>query len=203
MDLVHYGIGPVTETDLELASAFPNTFIYGFNIKNDSKIINQSKQLNVPIKSFNVIYHLVDDLKKEISARLPELDSEVVAGEATVQKEFLINEKKNKHPVAGCRCTRGVLKNSTEHFYKLVRGDNVVVDRMKIVSMRHVKDEVKEVKNGSECGLRFEVINTNVNEETKEEEITSEDVRFQPGDRIVCYTIKKIKQNTKWNPPGF
>lgn len=203
MNIIHFGVGPVTETDLELASAFPNTFIYGFNVKNDSKIISAGKKLSVPIKDYNVIYHLVDDLKKEISARLPELDSETIAGEATVQQEFLINEKNRKRPVAGCRCIRGALKKSPDHLYKLIRGDTVIVDRMQILSMRHLKDEVNEIKNGVECGLRFEVINTSQDVETNEEITTAEDVRFQPGDRIVSYTIKKVKQETKWTPPGF
>lgn len=84
MNVVHYGLGPVTESDIELANIFPNTFIYTFNVKTPAPMFVVAKKNNVSIKPFNVIYHLVNDLKKEIESRLTQRDQEVVVGEAVV-----------------------------------------------------------------------------------------------------------------------
>lgn len=96
VDIITSGVGHVTEGDLELAKCFPNTFIYSFNLRNKEAIIKKAKEEDVVVKEFNVIYHLVDDLKKEINEKLPLLDKEDVVGEATVLQEFLINERNKK-----------------------------------------------------------------------------------------------------------
>ena len=93
VNVIHYGLGPVSESDIELSKLFPNTFIYSFNVKNPAAINVLAKQSNISIKSFNVIYHLVNDVKKEIENCLPELDQEVVVGEAVVLKVYSLIEK--------------------------------------------------------------------------------------------------------------
>ncbi|KAI1285702.1 Translation initiation factor IF-2, mitochondrial [Halotydeus destructor] len=190
VNVVHFGVGALTEKDVELATCFPNTFIYGFNLKTPSAIASKAKEAQVPIKTHNVIYHLVDDLKKEISDRLPLQDVELVVGEAAVLQEFMINEKNKKVSVAGCRCSKGVLKKAGTQF-RLERGGNVLVDGLKISSMRHLKDEVDSIKNNVECGLRFDFPEN------------SPVINFQNQDKLICYETKKVSQVTRWSPEGF
>ncbi len=111
-------------------------------------------------------------------------------GEAVVIQEFIVNERHKKIPVAGARCSKGVLKKSN-CLYKVVRRDEVLSTSLKIAAMRHLKDEVDTIKKDVECGLRFENV------------VGLEGIRFQPQDLIVCYEIKKTKQKTKWSPPKF
>lgn len=111
LNIVHYGVGEVTPGDIELAKGF-HSIIYAFNIK-------KVKNASVPIRDFNVIYRLLEDLIKELNSKLPEIDVEEVVGEARVIQIFEINEKKKVIPVLGCRCLKGVLKKNLE--FKIMR----------------------------------------------------------------------------------
>ncbi|KAK4306798.1 hypothetical protein Pmani_021406 [Petrolisthes manimaculis] len=182
LDLLSYGVGAVTPSDVTMAEAFKGS-IYTFNTSVPKDVHQLAKVKGVPIREHNVIYHLVDRLKQEISDNLPLLDVEEIIGEANVIEEFLITEGKKKIPVAGCRCTKGVLKRHTH--YKLVR-ELDIIHQGKLSSMRHVKAEVNSIPRGGECGLKLE----------------DEEVRFQPGDTLICYQINNVKQLTEWDP-GF
>lgn len=120
LSVVHYGVGEIAEGDIELAKAF-NSIIYAFSIKLPSK-----RPPGIPMREFNVIYRLIEDLKQEINKRLPEIDVEENVGKAKVLEVFEINEKKKKVPVLGCRCTDGVLKKKLR--YKLLREDQLIYD---------------------------------------------------------------------------
>ncbi|BES96884.1 Translation initiation factor if-2 [Nesidiocoris tenuis] len=177
LDLVHYGVGPITQNDLVLAESF-QAIVYAFNTKSLVK-----PPENIVVKDFNVIYHLVDDIKGELDKRLPPVDTEEVVGEASVLQEFLINEGRHKVPVAGCRCVKGSLKKSCK--FRLVRQGETIFDGQ-VTSLRHVKDEVDTIKNDVECGIRM----------------ADASVRFVQGDTIVCYKINKIPDKIDWDP-GF
>ena len=195
VNLIHTGIGPVNEGDLELASIFPNTIIYTFNMQTPDEMERAAKELGIVIKEHNVIYHLVDDVKSEIDERLPELDHEVVVGEALVQQEFMVSDKGSKKvPVAGVKCTKGSLKKGDKYFYKLIKSSDQVIDQLPLQSMRHLKEEVDSVSNGVECGMKFDL---------KIIKSSYPDLKFAAGDKIVCYIITKVKQKTKWTPDGF
>ncbi|EDW49131.1 translation initiation factor IF-2, mitochondrial isoform X1 [Drosophila sechellia] len=178
LDIVHYGVGNVTEGDLELAKAF-DAIIYAFAVETPQ--LKAAKEVN--IRSYNIIYRLIDDLKEQLSSRLPPVEVEEVLGEANVLQNFLINEGRKEVPVAGCRCTKGVLKKSQK--YRLLRDGEVVYDGP-LDSMRHLKNEVDTIKKDVECGLRFR--------DTK--------VLPQAGDILQCYTTKMEAQQTDWDP-GF
>lgn len=182
LDIVHYGVGQVTKNDVVLAKTF-KAIIYTFNtdILQDAK--EEMKKEEVSIRTHNIIYKLVDDLKDEMSKLLPPLDEEEVLGEANVLQEFLINEGKQKIPVAGSRCIKGKLKKSA--LFKVIRSGETIFDG-KLTSLKHFKDEVDSIKKDMECGLR----------------ISDTSIKFRPGDTIVCYQIKKVPQTIKWNP-GF
>nr|XP_017092688.2 translation initiation factor IF-2, mitochondrial [Drosophila bipectinata] len=178
LDIVHYGVGNVTEGDLELAKAF-DAIIYAFAVEAPQPKF--AKDVN--IRSYNIIYRLIDDLKEQLSNKLPPVEVEEVLGEANVLQNFLINEGRKEVPVAGCRCTKGVLKKAQK--FRLLRDGETVYDGS-LESMRHLKNEVDTIKKDVECGLRLK--------DTK--------VLPEAGDILQCYTTRMESQKTDWDP-GF
>ncbi|XP_044264205.1 translation initiation factor IF-2, mitochondrial [Tribolium madens] len=182
MDLVHYGVGAVSENDVELAQAFRG-IIYAFNTNCPKNIQELAENSGVNIKFHNVIYKLVDDVKAEINDRLPQKEQDEVLGEATVLQHFEINDGRKKVQVAGCRCVKGVLRKSA--LYRVVRNGQIIHEGQ-LSSMRHLKNEVDLIKTDVECGLRLQ----------------DKTVVFQPGDSIICYQKVTVPQVTTWDP-GF
>lgn len=180
LDIVHYGVGNVTEGDLELAKAF-NAIIYAFSVETPQHAQKAAKE--VTVKSYNVIYHLIDDLKEQLSSKLPTVEVEEQLGEANVLQSFIINEGRKEVPVAGCRCTKGVLKKNQR--FRLLRNGEIIYDGS-LESMRHLKNEVDSIKKDVECGLRLK------------------DAKVLPeaGDTLQCYTTHMEAQQTDWDP-GF
>ncbi|XP_061721485.1 translation initiation factor IF-2, mitochondrial [Cydia pomonella] len=182
LDLVHFGVGPVTPNDLEIAEAF-NAVIYAFNVDCPTPLVVEAKNKNIGLKKHNIIYKLVDDVKDEISARIPKRQEEEIIGEANVLQQFMVTEGKRKVPVAGCRCVKGSLQRNA--LYRLIRGGEVVYEG-KLASMKHLKDEVNTIKRDMECGLRLDSVDVSVN----------------PGDTLVCYKLVDASDRTGWDP-GF
>lgn len=120
LSIVHYGVGPITDSDIELAKTF-DAVIYGFSIK-----LPASKPSGVTMKQFDIIYRLFEDVTNEINKRLPEIDVDDIIGEAEVQQVFQITERNKKVPVLGCRCLKGVLKKKLR--YRLMRDDEIIYD---------------------------------------------------------------------------
>lgn len=118
LNIVHYGVGNISEGDVELSKTF-NAIIYAFSVDSSVAVKNR-----VAVRDFNVIYHLVNDLKEEISSKLPPLEVEEVIGEASILQIFKITEGKKEVTVLGCRCTKGVLKKKLQ--YKIVRQNEVI-----------------------------------------------------------------------------
>lgn len=177
LDVVHYGVGDVTQGDLELAKLF-KAIVYAFSVG------FPEKPKDVHIRAVNIIYRLVDDLKREINSKLPLVDVEETVGEANVLQLFDINEGRKSVTVLGCRCTKGMLKKAMR--FRLVRNGEVVADDLELESMRHLKNEVDSIKKDVECGLR----------------LASQNFAVKPGDTIVCYKINQQPQETEWDP-GF
>ncbi|XP_044763644.1 translation initiation factor IF-2, mitochondrial [Coccinella septempunctata] len=182
MDLVHFAVGTVTESDIELAKAF-NAVIYAFNLDVPTHIQELAEKSEVPIKNFNVIYKLVDDVKDELNARVPPVEVEEVAGEATVLQQFMINQGKKQIPVAGCKCTKGTLKKNG--VFKVIRNDEIIYTGP-LSSLRHHKNEVETIKVNSECGLQ----------------LSDKTVTFQQGDTIQCLEKVLKPRHIDWDP-GF
>ncbi|KAK0083657.1 hypothetical protein PV326_006625 [Microctonus aethiopoides] len=182
LDVVHYGIGPVTENDVELAEAFDG-FIYTFHTSVPKSVELIANKLNVPIHHFKVIYKLIDAIKTEICKKLPPGHQEEKLGEANVLQYFQINERRKKVGVAGCRCISGVLKKN--EMYRILRNDEIIYEG-KLAAMKHLKEDVNTIKTNIECGLRFQ----------------DPDVIVQPGDTIICYTVHEVPASVDWDP-GF
>ncbi|CAK9813948.1 Translation initiation factor IF-2, mitochondrial [Anthophora quadrimaculata] len=179
LNVIHYGIGPIVETDIELAEIF-DAIIYGFNISMDKTITATAKDKDVDVRLFNVVYKLIDNLKDEINNALPNVDFEEIKGEAEVLQNIEIKDKKKKVNVAGCRCTKGVLVKSD--MYRVIR-KNQTIYTGKVASMRHLKEEVSSVELGLECGLKFE----------------DPTISFQPKDIIVCFNTVNKKPKLDWD----
>lgn len=188
LDIMHSGVGPITRNDLVLASSFSDSIIYGFNVKlSDKNLILDAKRQGVDLKLFNVIYHLIDDLKSRISERIPDVEQEFEIGIAYVLQEFVVRLAGGKKtPVAGCRCSRGLLKKDV--LYRLVRNSEVLAEGLQVDSLKQLKDDVKEIVKDQECGISF---------------LDQTDLRFQPGDQIIAYELRKHKPKLKWNLKGF
>ncbi|XP_055587378.1 translation initiation factor IF-2, mitochondrial [Uranotaenia lowii] len=178
LNVVHYGVGDVIQSDLEMARLF-NAVIYAFSVKTPNPAPK-----DVGIRPVNIIYRLVDDLKKEINTKLPLVDVEEQLGEANVLQLFDINEGRKKVTVLGCRCTKGVLKKASK--FKLVRAGETLAEAIELDSMRHLKNEVDAIKKDVECGLR----------------LADQDIAVKAGDTLVCYKINQEPQETDWDP-GF
>jgi len=178
LDIVHYGVGDVSEGDIELAKTF-NAIIYAFSVKSPKGSLPK----NVNIHEVNIIYRLVDHLKAEINKKIPPIDVEEEIGEANILQIFKITEHKKEITILGCRCTKGVLKKSLK--YRVMHNDEVLYDGH-LDSMRHLKAEVDTIKKDLECGLRMNNFEADV----------------KAGDVIICYTTNKKPQETFWDP-GF
>ncbi|XP_012679118.2 translation initiation factor IF-2, mitochondrial isoform X2 [Clupea harengus] len=181
MDIVHFGVGDISENDINMAETFSGV-IYGFNVEANKPIQQMAAKKSVPVKLHKVIYKLIDDLKEELSSKLAPIIQEKVIGEASVLAMFTVTVGKKKVPVAGCRVQKGHLDKKMK--FRLTRGRDVVWEGS-LTALKHHKDDVQSVKTGMECGLCLD-----------------EDVEFKPGDDIVCYEDSEVQQKISWDP-GF
>jgi translation initiation factor IF-2 len=152
LDIISTEIGEISESDIELAAASKATII-GFHTKVQAHAEELIKQTKVPVKLHNIIYHAVDEVKGLMRALLDKIPEEKEMGEALVKAVF-----KSSHlgMIAGCQVTDGLIKRN--HFVRLLR-ENKVVWKGKIASLKRVKEDVKEVAKGLECGILLQNYN--------------------------------------------
>ncbi|XP_031734044.1 translation initiation factor IF-2, mitochondrial isoform X1 [Anarrhichthys ocellatus] len=181
LEVLHFGIGDVSENDINMADTFTGS-IYGFNVAASRSVQQLAARRGVPLRLHTVIYKLIDELKDELSSKLSPLLSENIVGEATVLAMFDVSVGKKKVPVAGCRVQKGQLDRRLK--FRLIRGRDTVWEGS-LVALKHHKDEVQTVKLGMECGLSADG-----------------DVDFRSGDVIVCFEALDTQQVTSWDP-GF
>ncbi|GMT42627.1 MAG: hypothetical protein IEMM0002_1038 [bacterium] len=152
LQVIHSGVGGVTETDIVLADA-SDAIVIGFNVRPTEKARKLAAQEKIDVRLYNVIYEITDDIK---SAMQGMLDPEIVEkrlGRAEVREAFKIT---GIGVIAGCRVLEGLIRRNTE--CRLVR-DNVVVHTGIVSSLRRFKEDVKEVSGGYECGIGIEKYN--------------------------------------------
>jgi len=168
VDIIHSGVGNVIESDIMLASA-SNAIVIGFNVKVDPAAARMAEAEHVETRTYNVIYELTKDVKGALAGLLAPVFEESKLGEAEVRATFKIP---NAGVVAGCyvrdgRVVRGEL-------IRIHRGKDIVHEG-KLTSLRHIKDEVREMATGYECGIVLQGYNDH-----------------QVGDIIECYSKKQI-----------
>ena len=169
--LVHTGVGGITESDVSLASA-ARAVLMGFNVRANAQAKLAADQAGVEIRYYNIIYDLVDDVKKAMSGLLAPTVREIFLGNAEILEVFNIT-KVGK--VAGCRVTEGKVERGAK--VRLIR-DNVVIHEGTLSTLKRFKDEVREVPAGQECGMAFS---------------NYQDIR--QGDVIECFNVETIARS--------
>lgn len=169
--ILHAGVGGISESDVTLAEGF-NAAIIGFNVRAHKEAAAAAKRNGIEIRYYNIIYDLVDDVKKAMSGLLAPTLRETMLGNAQILEVFNIS-KVGK--VAGCRVTDGTVERGAN--VRLIR-DNVVVHEGKLSTLKRFKDEVKEVQSGQECGMAFENYGD-----------------MRAGDVIECYRVETIQRS--------
>ena len=149
VSIVHRGVGRIAESDVMLASA-SNSVIIGFNVRPDGNAKRIADLNGVEIRIYNVIYDVIDDVKMAMAGLLKPVLREDTLGEVEIRQIFKV-PKIGK--IAGCHVTRGLVRRTAR--VRLIR-DGIVIWDGKIASLRHVKDEVKELKAGMDCGISLE-----------------------------------------------
>jgi translation initiation factor IF-2 len=169
--VLHAGVGGISESDVTLAEGF-SAAIIGFSVRANKEAAALAKRDGIEIRYYNIIYDLVDDVKKAMSGLLAPTLRETMLGNAQILEVFNIS-KVGK--IAGCRVTDGTVERGAN--VRLIR-DNVVVHEGKLSTLKRFKDEVKEVQSGQECGMAFE---------------NYQDMRV--GDVIECYRVETIQRS--------
>ncbi|MFP4258426.1 MAG: translation initiation factor IF-2 [Desulfovermiculus sp.] len=152
VNIIHGGIGAITESDIKLASASA-AIIIGFNVRPTAKVKDLAEQEHVDIRFYNVIYHLVNEVKEAMAGMLAPVTREVYLGQAEVRDIFSVPKVGT---VAGCFVLDGKLQRNAG--IRLLR-DGIVTYTGKLSSLKRFKDDVKEVTKDYECGVGLENFN--------------------------------------------
>jgi translation initiation factor IF-2 len=165
------GVGAISESDITLAEA-SGAAVIGFNVRAHKEARELAERDGIEIRYYNIIYDLVDDVKKAMSGLLAPTLRETTLGNAVVLEIFNIS-KVGK--IAGCRVTDGVIERGAH--VRLIR-DNVVVHEGRLGQLKRFKDDAREVVAGQECGMAFE---------------NYQDMRV--GDVIECYRVETVQRS--------
>lgn len=170
VSVIRAGIGAITESDVLLASA-SDAIVIGFNVKPNSQAKEVAKKEGVDIRYYDVIYHVLEDIKKAMAGLLEPKYEEVITGVAEIRTTFKISKV---GVVAGCYVKEGVINRNNQ--VRVIR-DGVVVYTGKIASLKRFKEDVKEVPSGYECGIKIENFND-----------------IKEGDLIEAFELKAVAQ---------
>ena len=169
--VLHSGVGGISESDVTLAEA-SGVPIIAFNVRANKEAREAAERAGIEIRYYNIIYDLVDDVKKAMSGLLAPTLRETMLGNAQILEIFNIS-KVGK--IAGCRVTDGTVERGAN--VRLIR-DNVVIHEGKLAQLKRFKDDVREVVAGQECGMSFE---------------NYQDMRV--GDTIECYRVETVQRS--------
>jgi len=165
--VLHSGVGGITESDMQLAASSKAPLI-GFNVRPNKKAAEIAKREGVRLKYFDVIYHLTEDISKEMAGELGPEIIETVVGRAEV-KEVFKSGKKDK--AAGLLVVEGYIKKG---IHARLNREDVIVSKTVIASLRRFKDDAEEVRSGLECGVVLEDTND-----------------IEPGDTLEVFEIEE------------
>ncbi|MFT4641498.1 MAG: translation initiation factor IF-2 [Verrucomicrobiales bacterium] len=169
LEILHSGAGAISESDVLLASA-SDAVLLGFNVKVESNAVKVARREGIQVKLYSIIYELIDQVKEAMLGLLDPEHREKPVGHARVLEVFNLT----RGIVAGCVVTDGrLLRNARA---RVLRGDQPVYDGA-FATLRRFKDDVKEVRNGLECGVKL-----------------GDFIEYEPEDIIECYELEKVKQ---------
>jgi translation initiation factor IF-2 len=169
--VIFSGVGGITESDVTLAEA-SGAAVIGFNVRAHKEAREAAEQAGVEIRYYDIIYALVDDVKKAMSGLLAPTLRETMLGNAVILEIFKVSKVGS---VAGCRVTDGIVERGAN--VRLIR-DSVVVHQGKLSQLKRFKDDAREVVAGQECGMAFE---------------NYQDMKA--GDIIECYRVESVQRS--------
>jgi len=166
--VLHTGVGGINESDITLARA-TDAVVIAFNVRANPQAREMARRDSIEIRYYSIIYDVIDDVKSALSGMLTPTQRETFLGYAEIRQVFSTS-KSGK--VAGCMVTEGMMRRGAK--VRLLR-DNVVIHDGSLKTLRRFKDEVREVKEGYECGAAFENYSD-----------------IQVGDQIECYDLEEV-----------
>lgn len=166
--VMHSGVGAINESDITLAHT-TGAVVLAFNVRANSNAKDQAKHDEVDIRYYSIIYNMIDDVKVLMSGLLAPVIKENFIGYADVLQVFNAGKAK----AAGCKVTEGIVKKGCG--VRMLR-DNIVIFEGKLAQLKRLKDDVKEVRKGMECGISFDNFNDII-----------------VGDRLECFEVEEIK----------
>ena len=166
--LIHSGVGPITQSDVDLAFA-SDAVIIGFHVAPEEHARVSAAERGVDIRLYQVIYHATEEVRDALEGLLEPVEQEVVTGHAEVRQLFRISRFGT---IAGCFVTDGTIARSSRA--RVIR-DGEALHAGPLISLKRFKDDVREVREGFECGIRIEGFDG-----------------FEEGDRIEAFTIEKV-----------
>ena len=168
INILHSGTGEITETDVNLAEA-SKAIIIGFNVSADPAIQRLADSKGVSIRKYEIIYRLIEDVDKALKGMLAPEFKEIITGTAQVLAVFHISKLGN---IAGCRVLKGEIRRNGK--IRVKRGDKIIFEN-EVSSLKHEKDDVREVRQGFECGIGVRSFDD-----------------FEVGDQLECYVLEKV-----------
>jgi translation initiation factor IF-2 len=169
LEIIHSAVGPISESDILLASA-SNAVVIGFNVKVESMAVTAAKREGVQVKLYSIIYELLDQIKEAMAGLLDPEHRETVIGHAEVKQVFQLS----RGIVAGCLVTDGRIARAGRA--RVLRRRQPVYDGG-LSTLRRFQDDVKEVRSGLECGIKL-----------------GDFSEYQVGDIIECYQLEQVPQ---------
>ena len=152
IDIIRASVGTITETDVTLALA-SNGLIIGFNVRPMASVRDIAKEKGIEIRLYNIIYKALEEIELALTGMLDPVYEEVVTGQAVVRETFKISKVGT---IAGCYVTSGTIERNS--LVRILR-EGIVVYEGKMASLKRFKDDVKEVREGFECGIMIEKFN--------------------------------------------
>jgi translation initiation factor IF-2 len=178
LNVIHQGVGAITQNDIMLASA-SDALIVGFNVRPNAEAREVAQREGVEIRTYDVIYKLTEDIEQALVGKLSAVKTEETIGEAEVRALFKVSRLGT---IAGCMVTNGVVRRNAQ--VRVVR-DGTVIYTTKIAELKRFKDDVREVAEGFECGILLE----NFNDEKE-------------GDVLEVFETREIERTSLDEPSG-
>ena len=170
VDVVHRGVGAITESDILLAKA-SGAIVLGFHVRPDSNARAAAEREQVDVRTYRIIYEAVEDVRNALEGLLKPEERETVLGEAEVLQLFKVSKVGT---IAGCVVRSGTIQRTAKA--RVVR-DGTAVYTGALSSLKRFKDDVREVREGLECGIGIENFND-----------------LKPGDRIESFRMEEIRR---------
>ena len=178
VNVIHQGVGGITEGDIMLAAA-SNALVVGFNVRPNAEARQLAEREGVEIRTYRVIYELTEDIEQALVGMLSPVQTEETLGEAEVRALFRVSRLGT---IAGCMVTTGVVRRNAQ--VRVVR-DGTVIYETTIAQLKRFKDDAREVSEGFECGILLDGFND-----------------LKEGDVIEAYETREIERTSLDEPAG-